>query len=128
MDESCDLLRLDFRSVGAGASRCRAQRFGKVASFADANVLVRLPGMQMRDILSWGLGSKSSCSPLGWVKTSWIKLGERWAVYLLYLDGLIPDITTAEGPSLYLVRWQIIYYFHAASSHPLCLLSLNISP
>lgn len=128
MDESCDLLRLDFRSVGAGASRCRAQRFGKVASFADANVLVRLPGMQMRDILSWGLGSKSRCSPLGWVETSWIKLGERWAVYLLYLDGLIPDITTAEGPSLYLVRWQIIYYFHAASSLPLCLLSLNISP
>lgn len=40
MDESCDLLRLYFRSVGAGASRCRAQRFGKVASFADANVLV----------------------------------------------------------------------------------------
>lgn len=127
MGESCDLLRLDFRSVGAGASRCRAQRFGKVASFADANVLVRLPGMQMRDILSWGLGSKSRCSPLGWVETSWIKLGGG-GQFIFCIDGLIPDITTAEGPSLYLVRWQIIYYFHAASCLPLCLLSLNILP
>lgn len=70
-----------FRSVDAGRLGAGPIALDRLALLMP--MYSSLLGMQMRDIKSWGLGSKSHCSPLvGRDKLD--KPGERWAVCLLY--------------------------------------------